>query len=72
MIMIVSTAVLITLVCVMLYAEKTCAHRHQEFFQESDKKISELAESVVQKYHARYGRDPTGKINTLVQRPNKK
>lgn len=56
---------------IIVIAERKCARRSKDFFKKSDAMIAGLAQNAQEKYRAKFGRDPTGKINTLVDAPSK-
>jgi hypothetical protein len=70
--LIVSSLLMLFFFGIIVIAERKCSRRSKDFFKKSDAMISDLAQNAQEKYRARFGKDPTGKINTLTETPTKR
>lgn len=72
MTLIVSSVIMLLIFGGILLVERKCSQRSKAFLKKSDEMIADLASSVEQKYRAKFGKDPTGKISTISDSPQKK
>lgn len=70
--LIVSSVVMAVIFISILITERRCGRRSADFFKRTGPQIDELAQRAQAKYRARYGKDPTLKIQALPDAPQKR
>ncbi len=68
MTIIISSVLMLVLFGGIVVVERRHARRSKEFIERSETMIADLAGRAEERYRAKYGRDPTGKIQTLAFR----
>ncbi len=66
-----SSIAMLILFGVIVVAERKHTKRSKEFFRQSDEMIADLASRAEERYKAKFGKDPTGKIAILKDKGGK-